>query len=102
VQYKGTGHFQESLFFAPVEGVLTHLEWDDAGQKLVTEFYRKHSLEPFHRGLGFCAGRLVEQRLVSPGGVVEIEYRVDGRRLVATHVDFGRIDETRCRIFAGP
>jgi hypothetical protein len=91
IYYSGMGALQESLFFAFVSGQLVHLEQESLGSA-----FSSAGLETHHRGGGFCKESLRWQNLGwvaadrSQQGVVRVQYRLSGRRLVVDTVELVR------------
>jgi hypothetical protein len=99
IQYQGTGHFQESVFFTVVDGALVHVREAATNVKRVADFYAAHKIRPYHRGLGFCEDGLMEEKLFEVedqkdmpalciGCRLFVRYKLDGAILLVDTIEF--------------
>ncbi len=113
VEIAGAGHFQESLFFTPVDGRLKHVRQNPGNQARLEAFFKKQDVQPYHRGAGVCSGMLAEEIMVegshlpdgdggtAPGiGGVGVTYRLEGESMVIDELHLGGIKG--CEPFAEP
>jgi hypothetical protein len=100
IQDEGTGHFQESVFFAVVGGALVHVRQAAGNTERIAQFFADHKLRPYHRGLGFCEDSLTQELLAESeeadakaalciGCRVVVRYKLEGAELVADKIELG-------------
>jgi hypothetical protein len=100
IQFEGTGHFQQSLFFVALGGRLVDVREDERNRERVATFFSRHGIRHHHRGLGFCEDTLTEvlpfvgDDCDGPAGLCEdrrvlVEYRIEGAVLTVDRIAFG-------------
>jgi hypothetical protein len=93
IQFQGTGHDQQSLFFAAVDGALVRVQEAESARQQVAQFFDTQHIRPYFKGLGFCEDSLTEERLFETesrgadaalciGCRVIIRYELEGTKLV--------------------
>jgi hypothetical protein len=99
ILFEGTGHWQQSLFFRALGGMLVEVKEAHDNAARIDDYYRRNGLEAFHRGLGFCQDALVEVQLTRglKADRVTRTYRVAGNQLVLDTLDLG--EPKVCEIF---
>lgn len=109
IQFQGTGHNQQSLFFTAVDGRLVLLEQDESARHQVVRFFEANHIRSSSKGLGFCEDSLTEEKLFdveAAGGVtapcvgcrVVVRYRLEGAKLFVSSIGF-LSHEQDCEMF---